>query len=237
MNIEGQIALVTGSNRGIGRRFVEQLLERGASKVYATARQPELVDLPGVTVLPLDITDQASVDAVAAATQDVTLLINNAGISTGTDLLTGDLATIELEMNTHFYGTLAMVRAFAPILERNGGGAILNVLSALSWFSYPGANAYSAAKAAEWSLTNGVRLELASQGTLVTGLHLGAADTRLMAGYEGAMVDPRDVAAKALDGIEEGLAEVLVDQWSTDVKAALAGSPADNPFYAGVLAR
>ena len=235
MKIDGQIALVTGSNRGIGRRFVEQLLERGAAKVYATARRPELVDLPGVTVLPLDITEQASVDAVAAAAQDVTLLINNAGIATGADLLNGDLATIKLEMDTHYYGTLSMVRAFAPILSRNGGGAILNVLSALSWFSYPGANAYSAAKAAEWSLTNGIRLELAPQGTLVTGLHLGAADTDIMDGYDGPMVDPREVAATALDGIERGLSEVLVDQWSTDVKAALQGSPAESPFYAGVL--
>ncbi|BDZ52199.1 short-chain dehydrogenase [Frondihabitans sucicola] len=236
MKLEGQTALVTGSNRGIGRHFVEVLLERGAAKVYATARRPELVDLPGVSVLPLDITDQASIDAAAAAAQDVTLLINNAGIATGSDLLTGDLAAIKLEMDTHYFGTLSMVRAFAPILERNGGGAILNVLSALSWFSTPGANAYSAAKAAEWSLTNGIRLELAARGTLVTGVHLGAADTDIMAGYDGPMVDPRDVAGIALDGLENGLSEVLVDQWSTDVKAALAVAPADSPIYAGVLA-
>jgi NAD(P)-dependent dehydrogenase (short-subunit alcohol dehydrogenase family) len=225
MQISGSIALVTGANRGIGRRFATQLLERGAKKVYATARNPELADLPGVEVLRLDITDPASVSAAAAAAQDVTLLINNAGISTGANLITGDLARIRLEMDTHYYGTLSMVRAFAPILAANGGGAILNVLSALSWFSYDGANAYSAAKAAEWSLTNGVRLELRSQGTQVTGLHLGAADTDMMAGYEGDMIDPADVARAALDGIEAGELEVVVDEWSAKVKASLSADP------------
>ncbi|NRQ32784.1 SDR family oxidoreductase [Nonomuraea sp. NN258] len=226
MRISGSTALVTGANRGIGLRFARQLLERGAKKVYAAARNPEHVDVPGVEALRLDITDPASVEAAAAVAGDVTLLINNAGISTGTNLIAGDLATIRLEMETHYYGTLAMVRAFAPILGRNGGGAVLNVLSALSWFSHDGANAYSAAKAAEWSLTNGVRLELRGQGTLVTGLHLGAAATDMMAGYEGEMIDPEDVARAALDGIEADELEVVVDEWSAKVKAALAADPA-----------
>ncbi|MTD16858.1 SDR family NAD(P)-dependent oxidoreductase [Nakamurella sp. YIM 132087] len=229
MEISGAVALVTGANRGIGRRFAAQLLDRGAAKVYATARRPETIDLPGVEVLRLDITDETSVAAAALAARDVTILINNAGIATGTDLLTGDPAAIRLEMDTHFYGTLSMARAFAPILGANGGGAMLNVLSALSWFSYRGANAYSAAKAAEWALTNGIRLELADQGTLVTGLHLGAADTDIMAGYEGAMVDPAEVARIALDGIEAGQIEVLVDDWSRFVKRSLADDPA--AFY------
>jgi NAD(P)-dependent dehydrogenase (short-subunit alcohol dehydrogenase family) len=128
-------------------------------------------------------------------------------------------------MNTHYYGTLNVVRAFAPVLAAGGGGAILNVLSALSWFSYNGTNAYSAAKAAEWSLTNGIRLELLSQGTLVTGLHLGAADTDMTADYEGDKVDPADVVRTALDGIEAGKIEVVVDEWSAHVKASLAADP------------
>ena len=132
-------------------------------------------------------------------------------------------------METHYFGTLSVVRAFAPILARNNGGAILNVLSALSWFSYDGANAYAAAKSAEWSLTNGVRLELAFQGTLVTGMHLGAADPDIMAGYEGPMLDPADVARAGLDGVEAGEIEVLVDDWSTMIKATLANDPA--AFY------
>src|SRR6478609_8072698 len=160
MRISGSVALVTGSNRGIGRHFAEQLLERGA-KVYGTARDPESIETPGVHRLQLDITDPDSIAAAAEAARDVSLLINNAGISTNTNLVTGDLRKIKLEIDTHFYGTLNTVRAFAPILAANGGGAILNVLSALSWVSYDGANAYSAAKAAQWSLTNGIRLELA----------------------------------------------------------------------------
>ncbi|WP_329101550.1 SDR family oxidoreductase [Micromonospora sp. NBC_01699] len=231
MKISGSIALVTGANRGIGRQFARQLLERGAKKVYATARRPELVDLPGAEVLRLDITDPTSVRAAAEAAPDVTLLVNNAGISTYTNLVTGDLDTIRREMDTNFYGTLHMVRAFAPVLGVSGG-AILNILSAMSWFSYDGANAYGAAKAAQWSLTNGIRLELAGQGTLVTGLHLGAADTDMMAGYDGAMVDPADVARAGLDGIEAGRFEVLVDDWSARVKASLAADP--SLFYTQV---
>ena len=219
MKILGSVALVTGANRGIGRQFAQELLERGARKVYATARNPRLVDLPGAEVLPLDITDPASVAAAADAASDVTLLVNNAGLVTGSNLITGDMDRIRL----------AMVRAFAPVLAAQGGGAIVNVLSALSWFSSDGVNSYAVAKAAEWSLTNGVRLELTAQGTLVTGVHVGAVDTDLMAGYDGAMVSPATVVHAALDGIEDDQIEVVVDDWSALVKASLAGDPRD--FY------
>ncbi|MET8043636.1 SDR family oxidoreductase [Micromonospora sp. NPDC005215] len=229
MRITDSVALVTGANRGIGRHFAGQLLERGAAKVYATARDPERIDIPGVETLRLDITDPRSVEEAATIASDVTLLINNAGIATYTNLVTGDLNKIRSEMDTHFYGTLGMVRAFAPVLGANGGGGILNVLSALSWFSYDGANAYAAAKAAEWSLTNGVRLELAGQGTLVTGLHLGSADTDMTAGYDGDKMDPADVVRAALDGIEADRIEVLADKWSAYAKASLANDP--SAFY------
>ena len=225
MKLDGSTALVTGANRGLGKQFARQLVERGA-KVYATARNPEHIDLAGVETLPLDITDSAAV-AAARVASDVTLLVNNAGIATYQNLVTGDLEKIRLELETHFFGTLSMVRAFAPILAANGGGAILNVLSALSWFSYDGANAYSAAKAAQWSLTNGIRLELAVQGTQVTGLHLGAADTDMMAGYDGEMNDPADVVRAALDGIEAGKLEVLIDEDSRQAKAALSADPSE----------
>ncbi|MDG4795850.1 SDR family oxidoreductase [Micromonospora sp. WMMD1082] len=230
MKISGSVALVTGANRGLGRHFAEQLLARGAAKVYATARDPQRIDVPGVHRLRLDITDPHQVAAAAEAAGDVTLLVNNAGISTGSNLVTGDLELIRQEMETHYYGTLGVVRAFAPALGRNGGGAILNVLSALSWFSYDGANAYGAAKAAAWSLTNGVRIELAAQGTLVTGLHLGAADTDMSRDYDGPKTDPADVVRAALDGVESGLLEVVADEWSAQVKASLAGDPGQ--FYA-----
>ncbi|WP_030437742.1 SDR family oxidoreductase [Actinoplanes subtropicus] len=229
MQISGSIALVTGANRGLGREFATQLLARGATKVYATARRPELVDVPGVEVLPLDITDQASVDAAAAAATDVTLLVNNAGVSTGANLVGGDLDLVRREMDTHFWGTLRMIRAFAPQLS---GGAILNVLSALSWFATDGAGGYAAAKAAAWSLTNAVRLELAAQKTLVTGLHLGAADTDMMAGFDIPKSAPADVVRQALDGIEENRLEVLADEWSALVKASLAEDP--SRFYTSV---
>jgi NAD(P)-dependent dehydrogenase (short-subunit alcohol dehydrogenase family) len=219
MQITGSVALVTGANRGLGRQFAQQLLQRGATKVYATARVPARVDLPGVTVLPLDITDPASVAAAAKAAPDVDLLINNAGISTRQNLIDGDLDKIRLEMDTHFFGTLHVVRAFAPILAANGGGAILNVLSALSWGNYDGANAYSAAKAAQWSLTNGIRLELPA--TAVTALHLGAADTDMMAGFDLPKLDPAEVIRVALDGIEAGTREVLVDETSVQAKASV----------------
>jgi NAD(P)-dependent dehydrogenase (short-subunit alcohol dehydrogenase family) len=222
MKISGAVALVTGANRGLGRQFALELLDRGAAKVYATARRPELVDLPGVEVLPLDITDPAAVAAAAARAGDVDLLINNAGISTYTNLVTGDLNKLRLELDTHFWGTLNVIRAFAPVL---GGGAILNVLSRLSWVSYDGANGYSVAKAAEWSLTNGVRLELAAQGTLVTGLLLGAADTDMMAGFDIKKADPAVIVRLALDGIEAGAIEVVADEATAQVKAALAGDP------------
>ncbi|GAA3243403.1 SDR family oxidoreductase [Dactylosporangium siamense] len=221
MEINGSVALVTGANRGLGRHFALELLNRGAAAVYATARDPRGVDLPGARVLRLDITDPGSVAAAADAAQDVNLLVNNAGVATYTNLLDGDLRQIRLEMETHYFGTLQVVRAFAPVLARNGGGAILNVLSLLSWANYDGANAYSAAKAAQWSLTNGIRLELARQGTAVTGVHLGAADTDMMAGFDVPKLDPASVAATALDGVAAGQREVLVDDASRAAKAAL----------------
>lgn len=231
MDVTDQIALVTGANRGIGRHYVSELLERGARKVYATARRPETLDLDDSRVVPLrlDLLDHASIAVAAATAQDTTLLVNNAGISTGADLVTGDLAEIRREMDTHFWGNLATIRAFAPVLRGNGGGAIVNVLSALSWFSTPGAGAYAAAKAAEWNLTNAVRLELAGQATFVQGVLLGAADTDIAAGYDGPKIDPRDVPQRSLDGLAAGTIEVLVDDWSAMVKASLAEDPA--PFY------
>ncbi|HWK93504.1 MAG TPA: SDR family oxidoreductase [Luteimicrobium sp.] len=234
MNIADQTALVTGANRGIGRQFVLELLERGVSKVYATARRPESIDVDDDRVVPLrlDLLDHDSVVAAAEAAGDVTLLVNNAGIATGASLVTGDLAEIRREMDTHFWGTLDVTREFAPVLARNRGGAIVNILSALSWFASPGTGSYAAAKAAAWNMTNGVRLELAGQGTLVQGVFLGAADTDISAGYDGPKIDPRDVPRRSLDGLSDGAVEVVVDDWSAMVKASLAEDPA--PFYARI---
>jgi NAD(P)-dependent dehydrogenase (short-subunit alcohol dehydrogenase family) len=239
MNIAGSVALVTGANRGIGRRFVDELLDRGAAKVYAAVRNPDNVKETEFTdarveVLRLDLLDDTSITDAAARATDLTLLINNAGITTGANLLgENDLAGLRRELDTHLFGTLGVIRAFAPVLATNGGGAIVDIHSALSWFSTSGANGYAVAKAAEWAMTNGVRLELAAQNTLVVGVHLGAADTDMMAGYDGPMTAPREVAAAALDGVASDAIEVLVDDWSRLVKASLANDPAD--FYAEAL--
>lgn len=233
MNIIGSTALVTGANRGLGREFAQQLLARGATKVYATARNAGTIDLDGVETLQLDITDPASVAAAARRASDVTLVVNNAGVSTYQNLVTGDLDQIRTEMDTNFFGTLSVVRAFAPLLGANGGGAILNVLSRVSWFSLVGVNGYAAAKAAEWSLTNGIRLELAEQGTLVTGLVLSSTDTDMMAGWDIEKNDPADVVRAALDGIEAGALEVLADADSVRAKADLSVDPGE--LYASML--
>lgn len=234
MKINGSTALVTGASRGLGRQFAQQLLERGAAKVYATARRPEQAGIPGAEILRLDITDRDSVAAAASVAGDVTLLVNNAGVATRHDLVTGDLDKIRLELDTAFYGTLAMVRAFAPVLAAGGGGTILNVMSAMSWLSFPGANAYGAAKAAQWSLTNGVRLELAGQGTQVSGLYLAAADTDMMAGQDVPKSDPAEVVRLALDGVEAGLLEIIADEQTAAIKDSLSDDPAVS--YASQLA-
>ncbi len=231
MEITDQIALVTGANRGIGRQFVLELLERGAGTVYATARRPETLEIDDARVVPLrlDLTDRDSIAAAAEVAHDVTLLVNNAGIATGASLVTGDLTEAHRELDTHLWGTLDVIRAFAPVLGRNGGGAIVNVLSALAWFAGPGTGAYAMAKAAEWNMTNAVRLELAAQGTLVQGVLLGAARTDISAAYDGPKIDPRDVPRRSFDGLAAGSIEVVVDDWTAMVKASLAGDPAE--FY------
>ncbi|MFE2337346.1 SDR family oxidoreductase [Streptomyces coelicoflavus] len=228
MNIAGSVALVTGANRGIGRSFVEELLDRGAERVYAAARRPETVSVsdPRVTPLFLDLLNEKSIADAAAVAQDVTLLVNNAGIATGADLLSGDLDDIRRELETHLFGNLRVIRSFAPALAAHGGGAIVNILSVLSWVATPqGSGSYSVSKAAEWNMTNGVRIELDGQGTLVQGVHLGAADTDMMAGSDAAKIDPLDVARASLDGVQNNLLEVLVDEPSRFVKAALSGDP------------
>jgi NAD(P)-dependent dehydrogenase (short-subunit alcohol dehydrogenase family) len=222
MDINGKTALVTGANRGLGRQLAAQLRDRGAT-VYAAARNPATVDLPGVTPIALDITDPASVAAAAATPGGVAILVNNAGSSTGSSLLTGDLADIRLELDTHFFGTLAVIRAFAPQLAAQEGSAILNILSALSWVSFPQTAAYCAAKSAEWSLTNALRLELAPQGTRVSSLHVGYMDTDMARDVDAPKSDPAVIAKIAVDGIEAGDAEIIADEVSRRVQAGLAG--------------
>ncbi|MEV4765963.1 SDR family oxidoreductase [Micromonospora chokoriensis] len=225
MKISGSTALVTGANRGLGRHLAAELLARGAT-VYAGARNPDTVDLPGVTPVRLDITDPASVTAAVELAGGVNLLINNAGIDTRTDLLDGDLDLVRLELETHYIGTLSTVRAFAPVIAANGGGTILNVLSVLSWVNFPMHAAYGAAKSAEWAMTNALRLQLAERGVRVAGLHVGYLDTDMAADITGPKSDPAAVARLTVDGIEADAYEIVADDVSRRVQAGFPGGVA-----------
>ena len=223
MEIKGTVALVTGANRGLGASFCRALLEAGASKVYAGARDIEKVSVPGVTPVRLDITSSSDVEAAAAACSDVNLLVNNAGILTAAGVFSdGALDAGRREFETNVLGPLAVTRAFAPILASNGGGGIINVLSVLSWLSFPGAALYCASKSASWSLTNAIRQELQSQGTHVLALHVGYMDTDMAARVKGPKSSPDDVAAQALAGLRTDAFEVLADDASRRVRSGLS---------------
>ncbi|WBQ05899.1 SDR family oxidoreductase [Kribbella sp. CA-293567] len=223
--LEGAVVLVTGGNRGIGKALVADLLTRGVKKVYATARAPQPSSDPRVVTLPLEVTDQASIDALVAAAPDVTVLINNAGGSSPDTYLDVPLEAIREVFDVNFFGPLNLTRAFVPVIESNGGGHLLNAHSALSWVARHGA--YSATKAALWSQTNALRLELLDRGIGVTGLHMGYVDTDMTTGVTDAKESPADIAKAALDGIETGQHEVLADGTARWAKAATAGELAD----------
>lgn len=233
MQLKNATVLITGANRGIGAEFVAQLKERGASKIYAASRTG-VSPADGVEPLRLDVTDPSQIRDAARAAGDVQVLINNAGISTGTSLVTGPVSEIRRELETNFFGPVLMTQAFAPILKANGGGAIVNVISALSWFTAPGAGSYAASKAAAWSFTDSARLELADQGTRVIGVHMGYVDTDMTAGVEAPKISPTALASAALDAVESGADEVLADEWATLVKSGLSLDPSER--YARLFA-
>ena len=243
MKIAGSVALVTGANRGIGRAYVAALLAQGARKVYATARHAEAVaDLakahPGkVETLALDITDPGSVAAAASRCRDVSLLINNAGINQARGLLAApDLAAARAEMETNYFGTLAMCRAFAPVLKGNGGGAIINMLSILSRVNLPLMGSLCASKAAGLSMTQGVRAELAGQGTQVIAIMPGAVDTDMSRDFPPPKMPPGEVAAAAFAALEQGVEDVYPGDMASGVAQGLAGDPkAVEKQFAGYL--
>jgi NAD(P)-dependent dehydrogenase (short-subunit alcohol dehydrogenase family) len=222
VQINGAIALVTGANRGLGRKLAEQLVERGAAKVYGAARRPETVTTPGVTPIRMDITDPSSVAAAAALTGDVTILINNAGMASTATLLGGTMQDVRAPMESHYYGTLNVTRAFAPQLMANAPTAVLNVVSALSWLHPSVLGAYSAAKAAVWAQTDAVREEFEPHGVSVTALHIGFMDTDMTAEMDAVKTNPAIIAGLALDGVQEGAIEVLTDPMTRQAKAALS---------------
>lgn len=227
MQLANATVLITGANRGLGLAFAREALARGARKVYAAARNPATVTLPGVTPIQLDVTKPEDVVAAARALSDVTIVINNAGIAaTGGFLNEDSIAASQRHIETNVYGPIRLTQAFAPILAKNGGGAILNVLSIASWINGPLLGTYAMSKSAAWAMTNGTRIELAAQGTQVLGLHVGFIDTDLTNGFDVPKAAPADVVKAALDGLEAGQSEVLADEITQRVHAGLSAQPA-----------
>jgi len=230
MKIENAVVLITGANRGIGLAFARELLARGARKVYAAARDPStIVAQPGVQALRLDVNNPEEVAAAAALASDVTLVINNAGIAQPGGFLAADSEEVTRRIfETNVFGVLRVSKAFAPVLQANGGGALLNVLSVASWVNGGELAAYSASKSAAWSLTNALRHELAAQQTQVLGLHMAYVDTDLTRGFDVPKTSPVQIVQRALDGLEAGADEVLADELTQHVKLAMT---ATRPSY------
>ncbi|HEV8689452.1 MAG TPA: SDR family oxidoreductase [Ideonella sp.] len=229
MKIQNAVVLVTGANRGIGLAFTRELLARGARWVYAGARDPSTVAQTNVQPLRLDVNNPKDVATAATLATDVTLVINNAGIAQPGGFLAADSEDVARRIfETNFFSMLRMSKAFAPVLEANGGGALLNVLSVASWVNGGELAAYSASKSAAWSLTNALRNELAAQKTQVTALHMAYVDTDLTRGFDVPKSSPEEIVKRALDGLEAGLDEVLADELTLQVKR---GMTAARPSY------
>ena len=221
-SIDGAVVLVTGANGGLGTHFVHDALARGAAKVYATARSPRAWDDERIVPLTLDVTDPASIDAAVAAAPDVTVLINNAGaIPPNASLLDVTEADIRANMETNFFGPVFLARAFAPTLAAKSESVLVDVHSVASWYAFGGV--YSASKAALWSATNSLRMELAPKGVHVVGVHMGYVDTPMAAHAEGPKLLPTELVTTVYDAVEAGEHEVLADELTVQVKSALSG--------------
>jgi NAD(P)-dependent dehydrogenase (short-subunit alcohol dehydrogenase family) len=226
MKLNNAVVFVTGANRGLGLAFVKQLQARGVRKIYAAARDPSSIDAQDVVPVKLDVSNAGDVAAAAAQCGDVTVLINNAGIANVVgfqDASSIDQLRSMFEVNV--VGPVALSQAFAPILKANGGGAIVNVLSAVTWIGSPPLGPYAASKAAAWSFTNTLRTELSEQGTQVLALHMGFMDTDMARGFDFPKVSPQSVAQQTLDALEAGEKEVLADDITRGVKLGLSAQP------------
>lgn len=220
-SLTNAVVLVTGANGGIGTQFVHAALARGAAKVYASARTPRVWDDPRIVPLTLDVTDPASIASAAAIATDVTVVINNAGgLPPTASLLDISEQDVRQNMEINFFAPLFVARAFAPLLADAENAALIDIHSVASW--YAGAGIYSASKAAIWSATNSLRLELAPRGIHVTGVHMGYVDTAMAAHTDDPKMEPADLVAAVLDGVEHGEFEIVADELSTQVKAGLA---------------
>jgi NAD(P)-dependent dehydrogenase (short-subunit alcohol dehydrogenase family) len=226
MKLDNAIVLVTGANRGLGLAFARRALARGARKVYAGARDPAGVTLPGVEAIRLDVTHPEDIAEAARRCADVTLVINNAGIARMGGFLADDaIEAARAQIDTNFFGPLRMSRAFAPVLAANGGGAIVNVLSIASWINSTMLAAYGASKSAAWALTNGLRHELREQKTQVLALHVGFVDTDLTRALDVPKTDADVVVNRTFDALEAGAEEILADEVTRQVKLGLSAEP------------
>lgn len=226
MKVQNATVLITGANRGLGAEFARQALVRGARKVYAAARDPSTISLPGLVPVRLDVTDARQAAALAAELGDVDLLINNAGVAnTGSVLDAEGLDSLRWMLETNVFGLLNVSRGFAPVLARQGGGAVVNVLSVASWVSNPVLATYGVTKAAAWSATNALRDALRAQGTQVLGVHVGLIDTDLTRGFDAPKLTPQAVVERVFAALEAGDSEVLVDELTRAVKRGLSAEP------------
>jgi NAD(P)-dependent dehydrogenase (short-subunit alcohol dehydrogenase family) len=222
MDLSQQVVLVTGANRGLGKALAESFVERGA-KVYAAARQIQSVQSHKVIPIQLDVTEEQSIKEATQIADDVTIVINNAGIMSKTTIIDGDLKLIEREFITNVAGPLKVTKAFSNIIEGNGGGAVINILSALSWLTLPGTAGYSMTKAAAWSMTNAMRIELADKNIHVAGVHVAFIDTDLAASVTMPKMNPKDVANAVIEGLKNKQYEIIVDETTKQIQHGLAG--------------
>jgi len=222
MKLRGSIALVTGSNRGLGKALVSALLDAGAAKVYAAARDPRKVVStdPRIVPLALDTSKPEQIAAAARGAGDVTLLVNNAGVASAANVLTASQAALEADFATNVYGTLAVIRRFVPVLERATAGAtIVNVLSLASLGSFPALGGYSASKAAAYSITQALRGELRGKLIDVLAVLPGPIDTDMVRDLPMPKTSPVDVARGVLAGVERGEEEIFPDPMAVEMGA------------------